>query len=35
MGMADGAVRFVSENINLSTWRYLGSMGDGEVLGEF
>ncbi|MFH1299644.1 MAG: DUF1559 domain-containing protein [Planctomycetota bacterium] len=35
MGMADGAVRFVSENVNLSTWRYLGSMGDGNVIGEF
>tara|TARA_R110002111_G_scaffold126741_5_gene191478 strand:+ start:61530 stop:62549 length:1020 start_codon:yes stop_codon:yes gene_type:complete len=35
MGMADGAVRFVSENVNLSTWRNLGSMADGNVIGEF
>lgn len=35
MGMADGAVRFVSENVNLSTWRLLGSMADDQVTGEF
>lgn len=33
--MADGSVRFFSENINLPTWQVLGSRGDGEVLGEF
>ncbi len=33
--VADGAVRFVSENINLATWRNLGQMNDGNVLGEF
>jgi len=35
MGMTDGAVRFVSENVNLSTWRLLGSRADGQVVGEF
>ncbi|MBA4031440.1 MAG: prepilin-type cleavage/methylation domain-containing protein [Planctomyces sp.] len=31
----DGAVRFVSDNINLDTWRNLGQRADGNVLGEF
>jgi len=33
--MADGAVRFISENINLTTWRNLGDRADGNVVGEF
>lgn len=33
--MADGAVRFVSNNIALVTWQSLGTMGGGEVVGEF
>ena len=33
--LADGSVRFVSENINLQTWRDLGQRNDGNVLGEF
>ncbi|QDT57405.1 Type II secretion system protein G precursor [Caulifigura coniformis] len=33
--MADGAVRFVSENLNLATWRALGDRADGNVVGEF
>ena len=33
--LADGAVRFVSENINLGTWQNLGHKSDGNVLGEF
>lgn len=33
--LCDGAVRFVSENINLNTWRDLGDPRDGNVLGEF
>ncbi|MES2790980.1 MAG: DUF1559 domain-containing protein [Planctomycetota bacterium] len=33
--MADGAVRFVSENISLVTLFRLGSPNDGGVLGEF
>lgn len=35
VGMADGAVKFVSENINLALWRGIGSRAGGEVLGEF
>ncbi len=33
--MTDGAVRFASENINLSTWQALGATADGRVIGEF
>ncbi len=33
--LADGAVRFISENINMDTYHYLGAMKDGEVIGEF
>jgi prepilin-type N-terminal cleavage/methylation domain-containing protein len=33
--LTDGAVRFISENIDLGTWRNLGSMIDGKSLGEF
>lgn len=33
--LADGSVRFVSENIDLNTLKALGTRGTGEVLGEF
>jgi hypothetical protein len=33
--MSDGAVRFVGNNIDLRTWRGLGSRAGEEVLGEF
>jgi prepilin-type N-terminal cleavage/methylation domain-containing protein len=33
--LADGAVRFVSENTNLTTLQYLAWIADGNVLGEF
>ena len=33
--LADGSVRFVSENINLGVWRNLGDRDDGNVVGEF
>lgn len=35
VGMADGTVRFVSENINLTLWQSLASIGGGETVGEF
>lgn len=35
IGMGDGSVRFVSENINLLTWAELSSMDEQEVIGEF
>ncbi len=33
--MADGAVRFISDNINLGTWQSLGTRAGNEVLGEY
>jgi prepilin-type N-terminal cleavage/methylation domain-containing protein len=31
----DGSVRFVSENVNLTTWQNLGDIRDGNLIGEF
>ncbi|QDV50925.1 DUF1559 family PulG-like putative transporter [Gimesia fumaroli] len=33
--LGDGAVRFLSENIHYETFRYLGTISDGNVIGEF
>jgi prepilin-type N-terminal cleavage/methylation domain-containing protein/prepilin-type processing-associated H-X9-DG protein len=33
--MADGSVRFISDNIDINTWRALGTTRGGEVLGQF
>ena len=33
--LADGSVRFISENIDLRTWQWLGSIDDGNPIGEF
>ena len=33
--LADGAVRSISENIDLSIWRALSTRAGGEVVGEF
>jgi prepilin-type N-terminal cleavage/methylation domain-containing protein len=33
--LADGSGRFISENIDMNTYRYLGSIQDGEVPGNF
>ncbi len=33
--MADGAVKFVSENIDTGLWRAVGTRHGGEVIGEF
>jgi hypothetical protein len=35
MLLSDGAVRFISENINYTTWTYLGDRDDKQVVGEF
>ena len=33
--MGDGAARFVSDNIDFNMWQNLGSVRDGETIGEF
>lgn len=33
--MGDGAVRFISNNINLPTWQGLSTIQNGEIVGEF
>ena len=33
--LADGSVRFASDNIDETIWRSVGSKGDGEVIGEW
>ncbi len=33
--LADGAVRFISDNVNLLTWRALGTKAGDEGIGEF
>ena len=33
--MCDGAVRFLSENISTTTFCYLVSANNGDVVGEF
>ncbi len=35
IALADGSVRFVSENMNAVTRRYLEAIGDGNVIGEY
>jgi hypothetical protein len=34
-GLADGSVKFVSENIDYVLWRALATRSGGEVIGEF
>ncbi len=33
--LADGSVRFISENIDMATYNRLGAVQDGQVIGEF
>ncbi|MDB5344525.1 MAG: putative major pilin subunit [Schlesneria sp.] len=33
--MGDGAVRFISQNIDINTWRNLSTMADGQTVGDF
>jgi hypothetical protein len=33
--LADGSARFVSQTIDLTTWRALGTRAGGETLGDF
>ena len=35
VAMGDGSVRFVSETVARTTWQNLGSINDGNVLGEY
>ncbi len=35
VALGDGSVRFVSDSVDLATWRRLGSSQDREVLGDF
>ena len=35
MALCDGSVRFVSESINLQTWRDLGQRDDGRPLSDY
>jgi len=35
VGFVDGSVRFVSETVDLETWRGLGSRNGGEVVGAY
>ena len=33
--LGDGSIRFLSDNVNLTLFRNLISIGDGQVIGEF
>ncbi|SFJ63222.1 DUF1559 domain-containing protein [Planctomicrobium piriforme] len=33
--LADGSVRFVSDNVDINNWQRLGARADGGILGEF
>lgn len=33
--LGDGAVRFISDNIDINTWRNLHTISDGQTVGEF
>ena len=35
IALADGSVRFISENIDNETWVRVGVRNDGKVVGEF
>ncbi|HIE95480.1 MAG TPA: DUF1559 domain-containing protein, partial [Fuerstia sp.] len=35
VGLGDGSIRFVSENLDFGTLQKMCSMNDGETLGEF
>ena len=33
--LGDGTVRFLSENMSVRTWAALGTISEGEIIGEF
>ena len=35
MVRCDGSVNFVAENVDLTTWRAVGTRNGGEVIGDF
>ena len=35
MAIADGSVRFISENIDSFTYQNLGNRADGQMIGDF
>jgi prepilin-type N-terminal cleavage/methylation domain-containing protein/prepilin-type processing-associated H-X9-DG protein len=35
VGLADGSVRFVTDGVNLTAWRAIGSRNGGEVVGDY
>jgi hypothetical protein len=35
VSLADGSVRFISDNVELLTWQRLGNAMDGQTLGAF
>ena len=35
VGFCDGSVRFMQDSVSLGTWRALGSIAGGEVLGDY
>ena len=35
VGMGDGSVRFVSNNVNATVWNWVGIPDDGNVIGDF
>ena len=35
VAMGDGSIRFITNNVDIATWRNLGNREDGNVLGDF
>jgi prepilin-type N-terminal cleavage/methylation domain-containing protein/prepilin-type processing-associated H-X9-DG protein len=35
VAMCDGSIRFISNNVDINTWRSLSTMQNGEVVGDF
>ncbi|HEY4259414.1 MAG TPA: H-X9-DG-CTERM domain-containing protein, partial [Schlesneria sp.] len=33
--LGDGSTRFISQNIDINTWRNLSTMSDGQTVGDF
>lgn len=35
VALADGSTRFVSDTVNVATWQALGTIREGEIVGDF